>query len=559
MSISKTETTFSSHILPPQPVMKPLCNNDIALSGSRAALPYSHSTLQNCEGSESNSQHTLNCNEPSEGLLERGVFPLGSLPSVIRDYALELASVYRVPVELPALCMLGTLSAAIGKSRQAVNVVPERITRANLYLLVSLNSGAGKSVSTRIARPFIDFETKVTNRHKAEEEPRLKSRQIVLEMELKRLKKSTKSDPLETTQVEAIVRELGQLTRDLEKSPILSVGNFTTTGLGNELARTRDETLWVFSSEGGQIVDVMLGESKSRAPHLELWLSGFSGEGYRQTRAVSSGGGGHSVSLNDICLSALLMVQPAVAKRLMAHHLARERGLLARMLMVEVKAPPVRETGERLEVSPELEARWTGLISRILERRQEGAKPLDISCTSEAAEEFRAFYNQTYCEWSQGDLCDMDKELSRWRENAIKLALILETANGSEVPEITTEIAADAVTLMRWIGVGVLQLFEWQRYERFEKRALQLEKALKIRGGEYLASNLENRHGFSLQETRQLARAFPSQFAVEPSQNGGRPGNVVKLIRKCAPAAPLPLSQVSQAQWACSAKAVSGS
>jgi hypothetical protein len=529
-------------------------NQDVASNGCPAALPQPHSKAQSSAGADSNHPHALNCNDPILGIPERGVFPLDSLPSVIRDYALELAAVYRVPVELPALCLLGTLSAAIGKSRQAVNVVPERITRANLYMLISLSSGAGKSISTRIAKPFTDFEAQVTNQHEREEEPRLKSRQIVLEKELKRLKKSTKSDPLEATQVEAIVRELGHLRRDLEKSPVLSVGNFTTTGLGNELSRTRDETLWVFSSEGGQIVDVMLGESKSRAPHIELWLNGYSGEGYRQTRAVSSGGGGHSFSLKDICLSSLLMVQPSVARKLMEHHHARERGLLARMLMVEVKAPPVRDTGIHLEVSQEIEAKWTGLISRILEHRVQGADPLTVNCSSDAAEGFRAFYNETYCDWVQGDLCDMDKELSRWRENAIKLALILEAANGSEVPEITAEIAADAVALMRWIGIGSLHLFEWERYERFEKRATQLEKALKSRGGECLASNLEKRHGFSPQEARQLAQAFPSQFVVGAVRNGGRPGTIVKLIRHHYPAESSSLSQVSQADLACSGK-----
>ena len=554
MSRSNAGTAFPSNNLPLQPVMENLYNPHDSAGGSPTTPPHPQSDLRSSVGLGSDPQEKLNCQEVSAGIFEQGVLPLGSLPSVIRDYARELAAVYRVPVELPAICMLGTLSAAIGKSRQAINAVPERITRANLYLLVSLSSGAGKSISNRIAKPFTDFEVNATDRHEREDQPRLKSRQIVLEDKLKCLKKASKSAPMEAPQVEAIVRELNQLTRDMEKSPVLSVGNFTTTGLGNELARTRDETLWVFSSEGGQIVDVMLGESKTRAPHLQLWLNGYSGEGYSQVRAVLSGGGGNSVSLKDICLSALLMVQPSVAKKLMEHHSARERGLLGRMLMVEVKAPPVRDTGDRLKVSPEIEARWTGLVSRIMEQRQQRTEPLNISCTSEAVEAFRTFHNETYCEWSQGDLCDMDKELSRWRENAIKLALILEAAKGPEVPEITKEIAADAVVLMRWIGIGTLHLFEGQRYERFEKRALQLEKALKSRSGECLASNLEKRHGFSLQEARQLAQAFPRQFVVAPVQSGGRPGNIVRLICQRDTAEGCPLSQVSQAPLACLAK-----
>lgn len=497
---------------------------------------------------------TLAFNEVSTGIPDRGIFPLEVLPSVIRDYALELAHVYRVPVELPVLCMLGTLSGAIGKSRQAVNVVPERVTRANLYLTVSLSSGTGKSISARIAKPFTEFEADATERHEQEELPRLKGRQIMLEKELRRLKKAAQTDPQDASKIEATVRELGHLERDLEKSVLLSVGNFTTTGLGNALASTRDETLWVHSSEGGKIVDVMLGDSRSRAPHIELWLNGYSGEGYRQSRAVSSGGGGNSLLLRDMCLSALLLVQPSVAERLMLHHEARERGLLGRMLLIEVKSSPVRENGEHREVSPDIEARWTNLILGILEQRMAGAESQNIRCTGEAVEEFRAFHNDTYCDWVQGDLYDMDKELSRWRENAIKLALVLEAASGSESLEITREIAADAIALMRWIGIGVLELFEGQRLERFERRALRLEQALKHRGGKCLASDFERRHGFTVQEARQLARVFPMRFAVEPVQNGGRPGNVIKLVCQSDAAEPEPLSQVSQTRFACQGK-----
>ena len=83
-------------------------------------------------------------------LPERSSFPLESFPSTIRDYALDLATTYGVPVELPALCMLGALSGAMGKSWQVANVVSQRVTRANLYIVLSLNSGAGKSIANLV-------------------------------------------------------------------------------------------------------------------------------------------------------------------------------------------------------------------------------------------------------------------------------------------------------------------------------------------------------------------------------------------------------------------------
>lgn len=463
-------------------------------------------------------------------LPERGCFPVASLPSVIRDYALELAETYKVPVELPALCMIGALSGAIGKSWQVANIVPERITMANLYMVLSLNSGAGKSISNRIAKPITRVEAERVAAFERDEMPRLKTRQIALEAELKRVKKSAKDGPLDEARLQEIVRDLDEVNGALRKSVALIVGNGTTTGLGNELSRVEDETLWVYSAEGGHVVDVMLGSTGKHAPHIELWLNGFSGESYNQTRGRSSAGGANCVLLKSVCLSSLLMIQPVVAQKLIDHKLARERGLLARLLIVEIKTRPRRDDGMVTAVSPALEEAWHRLLEDIFKCRQSPSNFRNLSCSPEAREVFRQFHNDTTCAWSEGVLADMDKELSRWRENAIKIALVLQAATDPAASEISVEVARDAVTLMRWLGIGLLEMAEVNRYERLDRRANQLAQALKKRGGECVASSLETRHGFSLDEAQKLAGMYPQRFRVIEVQRGGRPGNLVKLL-----------------------------
>jgi hypothetical protein len=198
--------------------------------------------------------------------------------------------------------------------------------------------------------------------------PRLKTRQIALEAELKRIKKSAKDGPLDEGRLQEIVRDLDEVNGALRKSVALIVGNGTTTGLGNELSRVEDETLWVYSAEGGHVVDVMLGSTGKHAPHIELWLNGFSGESYNQTRGRSSAGGANCVLLKSVCLSSLLMVQPVVAQKLIDHKLARERGLLARLLIVEIKTRPRRDDGMVTAVSER--ARRNG-ASEIVSLREE--------------------------------------------------------------------------------------------------------------------------------------------------------------------------------------------
>ncbi len=107
---------------------------------------------------------------------------------------------------------------------------------------------------------------------------------------------------------------------------------------------------------------------------------------------------------------------------------------------------------------------------------------------------------------------------------------MLQAATDPASVELSVEVAKDAVSLMRWIGIGMLEMSEAHRYERLEKRADQLVRSLKQRGGECLASSLETRHGFTLDEARRLARLYPQRVSIVEVQRGGRPGNLVRLV-----------------------------
>jgi hypothetical protein len=416
---------------------------------------------------------------PINQVEKRGCFPIESLPSSIRDYALELADVYKVPVELPVLCMIGVLSGAIGKSRQVTKVVPGRTTMANLYIALSLNSGAGKSISKHIAKPITRVEAEQVATFKRHEIPRLKSRQIKLEAELKRIKKSAQVESSNEVRLQEIVRELDEVKRAQRKSVRLIVGNGTTTGLGDELSRVEDETLWVYADSGGHVVDVMLDATKKHSSHIELWLTGFSGESYNQTRSKTSAGGANCVRLENVCLSALLMIPPIVTQRLLNHNQARERGLLSRFLIAEIETNPSRENGIATAVSFSLEEAWNKLVENILQCRQTPAAFRNLECSPEAREVFRDFHNDTTWAWSVGPLAHMRKEISRFRENAIKIAIVLQAATDPASNKITVELARDAATLMRWLGVGFIETLEANRREQLDKRADRLSVVLK--------------------------------------------------------------------------------
>jgi hypothetical protein len=82
-----------------------------------------------------------NRDEPSEAAKP---FPLHCLPSLVEAMAKEVCATERVPESLVGCCALGILSASIGAGL-AVRSASNRITRGNIYLLASAESGSGKS------------------------------------------------------------------------------------------------------------------------------------------------------------------------------------------------------------------------------------------------------------------------------------------------------------------------------------------------------------------------------------------------------------------------------
>ena len=96
---------------------------------------------------------------------------------------------HRVPAELAACCVLGVASAAIGKSL-VVQSGPGRKTGANLYILVSARSGAGKTlVLNHVASPLQKFEAQLVQRWAHDVLPQSAAELRMIQAEIKRLEK----------------------------------------------------------------------------------------------------------------------------------------------------------------------------------------------------------------------------------------------------------------------------------------------------------------------------------------------------------------------------------
>jgi len=463
-------------------------------------------------------------------LPERGEFPLDAIPIVLSDYARQLADAYQIPVELPSMCMISAISGALGKQWEAVNAASDRKTRGNLLVILSLPSGSGKSVSSRIARPIQSFEDCRTENWLGIERPRISSEIQALESEIHVIKRPKGKETLNRTELTSKITRLEEYKRQLAYSPALITGNATTSGFAAELSRVDKETLWVFSAEAGEVVRVMLGVYRKEGTDMDLWLSGYSGESYKQVRAGTEA---NSIQLKDPCLSALLMVQPCVLNELLNNSSARERGLLTRIFAVSIEADLPYDDGTLRRVCTNIERRWERLIEEVLQIRFNLPSPRELSCPEETVRIFRDFYNDTTHRWANGKYADHRNQLARWRENAIRLAVVLQVASNPHSQVLEPETARAAVRLFKWIGLGGLEVASNDREEKLRGKVSDLEKILRASGGSRLASDLLKRNGFKMAELRQLADVFPARIKIEEtaaSPTGGRPGNWVSLL-----------------------------
>ncbi len=315
----------------------------------------------------------------------------------------------------------------------------------------------------------------------------------------------------------------------LDGEPTYWVSNATSEAMGMQFARNNC-SLFAYSLEAGEVVRVMMGKySDAGKGDFDMWLSGYSVEPMRTDRATRS-------ALEIVpCLSALLFCQPCVLRELLTNEEAFERGLTARVLPFIVEPELKEDDGKVRRISERTSEEWGNLIRDVLLLRgRPGATPKDperIICSEGGREVFRAFHNESI-RLRTGTFRDIEGELGRWRENAIRLAVGQCTGDDLNGTVLSEAQALRAVELARWLVLSSLNIMNAGRMERRMKRVRDLQSALVDYGGRQTLRELEKRHGFSHDEVKQLVAHFPDLLAFEKKKDtGGRPSEIVSTIK----------------------------
>ncbi len=115
-------------------------------------------------------------------------FPLHCLPTAFEPMARAICESQGVPEALAGCCVLAALSCSIGAGLQ-INSGPNQVTRGNLYIMPSGESGSGKSAAFNHAlKPFLDYHNETKERWKNEVLPGLETDKEEIEDDIKELR-----------------------------------------------------------------------------------------------------------------------------------------------------------------------------------------------------------------------------------------------------------------------------------------------------------------------------------------------------------------------------------
>ena len=324
-----------------------------------------------------------NRDEPNEAAEP---FPLHCLPPLVEAMAKEVCATERVPESLVGCCALGILSASIGAGL-VVQSASNRVTRGNIYLLASAESGSGKSEAFRhMAKPFRQFEMDRIERWKEQDRPdaiakRESTKGRYQERRCKRRPiRQRKHDGRHQARrsKEKFELEIEELERRLDP-PTLSCEDITSEKLADLLSKN-DEQLASLSPDALSIVNILLGRyNKADRTDEALYLKAFSGDPcviHRMSR--------DPISLESPCLTALWLTQPDKLQSLLDERSLNEGGLIPRILACHTNCEP-REIGKNPpSISISVEKAYAGLIFSLLETYRLAHERFTIEPTSEA-------------------------------------------------------------------------------------------------------------------------------------------------------------------------------
>jgi hypothetical protein len=414
-------------------------------------------------------------------------FPVDLLPPKMGGIVAAVARAERVPLALPGVAALSVASAAIGAGLEVVSG-PNRVTRANLFLIASAESGSGKSETFRlIAAPLVDHQARVLSQWRDKTGPAMQSEIAVLKREAAKLEKKAAN----TTETAERDRQLGELQYRLARieelqrraaMPCIIAQDVTTERLAVLLEQSR-EVMFSTSADARKLVDNLLGRyNPGKMTDESLLLSGYSGDFVRVDRQ-----GRAPVVLHKPCLSLCWFIQPDLLAAMLDEASLSASGFLPRLLVCHTQATPRRIEGDAPGISDSARGQWAQLICDLLTTLHCADKAHRIEPAQGSKRLLDEFHNAIVDRRNGGDLADLGPFAARYAEQAWRLSLVLHSAlHGAAAPQhaVELETAQNAVQVVEWFNAqqgDILARGRRQAARKKEDEVLELAKTRRER------------------------------------------------------------------------------
>jgi hypothetical protein len=165
-----------------------------------------------------------------------------------------------------------------------------------------------------------------------------------------------------------------------------------------------------------------------------------------------------------------------------------------------------------------------------------------IQSTPEARAVFSDFHDESV-RFGKGIFADVDGELTRWRENAIKVAGLLAVAE--DAGALSADHALRGVEIVRWAAFSYLGILSAGRAERQKDDLERLLEIVKTKGGQITLRDLERHHGIKENTVKSVIAVFPNRLEVHKVTTG-KAGKPSRILRE--PPALSALSDINPAQ-----------
>ena len=319
-------------------------------------------------------------------------WPWEEFPEVLANLGKEIVRTIGTSDELPGLGLICFASIAIA-NKIKVQIKPGHEQYPNIYGLALLPPGEKKTPVGKVLQPpFHHFQKNERVDVKAARD-NWKAESRIAKADITALEKQVaKADAAKREILKGKIAEAERVMSEEPNERVLIANDATSEALARLMSNNHG-AVGVFSSEGRKVLSIAAGRyTKGRDADTALWLSGYSGDYWRNDRA-----GGDSFELPEPVISALIMTQPDTIQTMSASAEMRESGFLARWDYI---CPDSTKGDYPTESIPEdVSAKYSETIQKLIEYPfadvdGESVEPHTIRMTDDGFKQWTKYHNQ---------------------------------------------------------------------------------------------------------------------------------------------------------------------